>query len=105
MTDSRLATLQKFLADDPADVFTHYAIALEYVSMEKPSEAIAKFQEVIALDSTYIPAYHQLGLLFLRQNRTAEAQAILGHGVEIAIKTGDTHAQMEMQETIDDINS
>ena len=64
--NSRLQQLEKFLEDEPADTFTHYAMAIEYASMGNHAKAIEKFEEVIALDGNYVAAYHQLGLLFAR---------------------------------------
>jgi Tfp pilus assembly protein PilF len=104
MTASRLTTLLNFLNEDPADAFTHYAIALEYVNMGNIRDAVAKFEEVITLDPSYVPAYHQLGLLFIREHRKIDAKAILERGIEAATKAGDAHAQMEMQEAVDDNN-
>lgn len=103
MTTSRLEQLQKFLDDEPADSFTHYAIALEYSEMGKASEAIEKFEEVIVLDPQYFPAYHQLGLLLARLNRKDEAVAILKKGITVASSAGDSHAAGEMRETVDEL--
>ncbi len=104
MTASRLTTLLNFLNEDPADAFTHYAIALEYINTGNVKEAVAKFEEVITLDPSYVPAYHQLGLLFIREHCKADAKTILDRGIEVAMKAGDVHAQMEMQEAIEDNN-
>ena len=57
---SRLEQLQKFLEEEPADAFTHYAIALEYISLGRQADAVEKLEEVIGLDVEYVPAYHQL---------------------------------------------
>ena len=103
MTTSRLEQLQKFLDDEPGDAFTHYAIALEYSKMGKTAEAIAKFEEVIGLNPEYIPAYHQLGLLFVQHKRKEEALAILKKGIAAAVVEGDAHAAGEMQETIEEL--
>jgi tetratricopeptide (TPR) repeat protein len=103
MTTSRLEQLQKFLADEPGDAFTHYAIGLEYSNMGKAAEALAKFEEVIVLNPEYIPAYHQLGLLFARHNRKEEALAVLKKGIAAAVVEGDTHAAGEMQETVEEL--
>ena len=103
MSASRFDTLKKFLDEDPNDCFTHYAIALEYVSTQKIPEAIAKFDEVIKLDPNYVPAYHQLGLLLAKLNRNNEALEMFERGIQVAALIGDTHAQSEMQEAIDEL--
>lgn len=98
---SRLEQLQKFLEDEPTDAFTHYAIALEYVARKQDKEAIAKFEEVLALDPNYIAAYHQLGLLYSRANMKDAAAKILEQGIRVAEQIGDSHARAEMEDAID----
>ncbi|HEV8537754.1 MAG TPA: tetratricopeptide repeat protein [Bacteroidota bacterium] len=100
---SRLDQLKKFLEEEPADVFTHYAIALEYVSTGKYPQAIEMFEEVIALDPNYVAAYHQLGLLFVRMNNKREALITLERGMKAADITGDAHARSEMEEARDEL--
>ncbi|MBI1807508.1 MAG: tetratricopeptide repeat protein [Ignavibacteria bacterium] len=103
MSTTRLDTLQQFLEQDPNDPFNHYAIALEYVSSHCYPEAIAKFQELMALDPNYVPAYHQLGLLFARLGKNDEALKTFERGIEIAALVGDMHARSEMEEAIDEL--
>jgi tetratricopeptide (TPR) repeat protein len=105
MTGSRIESLQQFLRDDPDDCFTHYAIALEYVSLGRIPEAVSKFEEVISRDSQYVPAYQQLGMLLIRQGRTPDALATLQKGIEIAAQAGDARARAEMQEALDELET
>src|SRR5258707_12575911 len=97
---SRLEQLQKFLEEEPADTFTHYAIALEYVSIGKNAAAVEKLEEVIVLDPNYVPAYHQLGLLLGRMGNTRDAIKALEHGIRVAERGGDAHARSEMEDAI-----
>jgi tetratricopeptide (TPR) repeat protein len=103
MTTSRLDRLREFLTVEPGDVFTHYAIALEYVSLKRLPDAVAQFEEVITLDPSYFPAYHQLGLLLSQLRRTEEAARTLDQGIDAARNAGDNHAVREMQEAIDEL--
>ncbi|MBI1803038.1 MAG: tetratricopeptide repeat protein [Ignavibacteriae bacterium] len=103
MTSNRFEILKNFLDDDPKAPFNHYALALEYVTQQQFPEAIAKFEDVIVLDPNYVPAYHQLGLLYAQLNRQEEALTTLEKGIQIAALVGDTHAQTEMQEAIDEL--
>jgi len=98
---SRLEQLKKFLEDEPVDAFTHYAIAIEYVSLRKHDQAIAKFEEVFALDPNYVAAYHQLGLLYAKMHMSNDALKIFEQGIQVAGLTGDMHARSEMEEAID----
>ena len=103
MTTERLATLMRFLDDDPTDIFAHYAIAQEHVSVGNVSAALEKYEEIIRLDPAYVPAYHQFGLLLLQLNREDDARTMLSRGVVAAMRIGDTHAQAEMQEVLDEL--
>ena len=103
MTSSRFDILKNFLDEDPKDPFNHYALALEYVTQQQFQEAIAKFEDVIAVDPNYVPAYHQLGLHYAQIHRRDDALESLEKGIQIAALVGNTHAQTEMQEAIDEL--
>ena len=102
MTGSRLETLRKFLEDDPSDVFTRYAIALEYISAGDAPAALLAFEEVLRHDPAYVPAYHQMGLLLLRSGRAPEGRSALDRGIAAAVASGDRHAELEMRETLEE---
>ena len=103
MKTSRLEELKKFLEVEPNDSFTLYAIALEYASQKNLPEAIKKLEELILLDPNYIPSYHQLGLKLASAGRNDAALMIFEKGIETAALVGDTHAQKEMEEAIDEL--
>ena len=102
MTD-RLTRLRKFLQDDPTDTFTRYAIALEQAKLGDDAATIQAFEDVLANDPSYAPAYHQLGLFFAARHRKADARAALERGIEAARSVGDAHAVNEMQESLDEL--
>jgi tetratricopeptide (TPR) repeat protein len=103
MTQSRLESLKQQLVEDPNDSFTRYALALEYNSLGEPETAVSFLKEVIDRDATYLPAYHQLGQICVRLNRTEEAKQIFKKGIELAQVTGDTHAKKEMTEELEEL--
>jgi tetratricopeptide (TPR) repeat protein len=100
---ARLQRLEEFLKEDPDDVFTHYAVALEYAGMNRLEEALAKFRDTIERDPSYVPAHHQLGLLLARMNRPEEAKRAFERGITAATASGDLHARGEMQESLDEL--
>lgn len=103
--DSKLQTLLSFLEDDPNDVFTHYAIALEYERLKDVPKALEKLHEALKLDSSYVAAYQQLGRIYSMTGDPKKAAAILIDGIAVAQKIGDTHARLEMQEELDEIEA
>jgi len=105
MMSSRLDTLKKFLEAEPNDSFTMYAMALEYASMNNLPEAIARLEEVLVIDPNYVPAYQQLGTFLRQEGSIPEAAKILENGIRVAGATGNRHAQREMQELLDELES
>src|SRR5688500_932419 len=91
----RMAQLEALLADDPADAFLRYGLAMEFVSAG--DEATAAGQLVrLADEAGYVPAFLQAGQVLARLNRVEEACAVLRRGVAAARQQGDSHAEGEM---------
>jgi thioredoxin-like negative regulator of GroEL len=97
----RIEKLKMFLAADPHDVFTRYALALEYHGLGQSALAIETLLELLAQDANYIPAYQQSGQIYATLNKTGEAKEMYRRGIAAAAAQGDTHAQHEMQEELD----
>ncbi len=100
---TRIESLKKFLMDNPNDSFSRYALALEYNSMGDAQLAIATLLELIKRDPKYIPAYHQLGKVYSKQNQTQDAKAIYRRGIEAAAAADDLHEKQEMNEELEEL--
>lgn len=100
---SRLEKLQEFLAADPSDSFTRYAIGLEYMSGKNFDEAAKTFEELLRLDPDYLATYYQLGAAYNELARMSDARAIYNQGIAVARKAGDTHAASELEAALDEI--
>lgn len=103
MSSNRIAKLQEFLAKDPNDSFTRYALALEHAGRGETELAVSMLQDLIRIDPTYVPAYQQLGYAFQKLDRRDDARAILERGIRAATEQGDLHARSEMQDVLDDL--
>lgn len=104
MTDkTRKQQIQEMLADDPADPFLHYGLAMEYVSDGADEEAVRCLRELFAVAPDYVPAYLQAGQALLRLGRVQEARETWQRGVAVAQKQGDQHAWQEMQGFLDNL--
>jgi thioredoxin-like negative regulator of GroEL len=97
----RIEKLKAFLAADPTDAFTRYALALEYHGLGDSERAVGTLLELTETDPTYIPAFQQLGQIYTALSRTAEAREQYRRGIEAASAQGDTHALKEMQEELE----
>jgi predicted Zn-dependent protease len=100
---SRLEKLQEFLAADPNDSFTRYAIGLEYAKAGNYQDAIRALEELRGRDPGYIPTYYMLGGYYRETKDNATAEAIYKEGITKARAANDLHAASELQAALDEL--
>ena len=98
---TRREMLEEFVASDPDDSFSRYALALELEKEERAVEAVAQLQEVIARDPNYVAAYYHLGRVLGRMGQLEDARAIYRRGLDTAAAAGDQKTRSEIQEALD----
>ena len=96
----RLAALQEFLRVDPADPFTRFALASEYLKRGDEASALAFFEELRRDSPDYVGTYYHLGKLYATLGRPAEAADAYRAGVAEAGRAGDVHARAELQSAL-----
>lgn len=98
---TRREMLEEFLAEDPSDSFSRYALALEFEKEGRDSEAISGLGKVLELDPKYVAAYYHLGRLLARAGETEQARAVYTRGLVASSEAGDQRTNSEIQEAID----
>jgi predicted Zn-dependent protease len=98
----RRLMLESSLAEDPADTFLRYGLAVQCLREGDLDEGRQRLLALVAdhPDDT-VAAHQQLGQSYLEAGELAEAQAILQKGIVLANKRGDWHAASEMQGLLD----
>jgi tetratricopeptide (TPR) repeat protein len=102
MTD-RMTELERLHRADPKDPFCTYGIALEHAKAERLEEALAWFDQTLALDSRYCYAYYQKAKSLLELGRGVEARAVLQAGIKTALEAGDQHAHSEIKTLLEEM--
>ena len=102
---SRLAKLQQFLASDPNDSFTQYAIGLEYAKENKYSDAIRTLEELRERDPQYVPTYYMLAGYYREEGNKEKAESIYREGIVQARVVKDLHAISELEAALDELES
>lgn len=97
---SRMEQIQKMLAAEPEDVFLNFGLAMEYAKAGKIEEALAQFDRVVEIDPDYVPAHFQKGSTLAGVGRIDEARTVLQNGIQVALRTGNSHAAGEMNELL-----
>lgn len=98
---TRREILEEFIAQDPNDSFSRYALALELEKENRVSDALPQLREVIARDPGLVAAYQHLGRLLAQTGSDDEAREIYRQGISVATAGGDQRARSEMQLALD----
>jgi thioredoxin-like negative regulator of GroEL len=93
--------LEEFVASDPNDSFSRYALALELEKEGRDEDAVSGLKEVLARDADYVAAYYQLGRVLARTGKTDEATDVYRRGLDVARKAGDQRTVSEIQEALE----
>jgi thioredoxin-like negative regulator of GroEL len=94
----RLEQLRALLAEDPADNFVRYAIALERKRAGDMQGGANDLEALLNDDPKYVAAYYQLALMLADLGRTQEAAHVCEIGSLQALTTGDRKARAELVE-------
>jgi hypothetical protein len=95
---SRRQKIEAMLAEDPADTFLRYSLAMELDKEGDHEASLAKFAELTRDTPPYVPAFFMAAQQLTRLTRLNEARAILQTGIAAAQSQGDHHAASEMTE-------
>jgi hypothetical protein len=98
MPASRRNKIEAMLADEPADQFLRYSLALE---LEKEAEHDASLNHLASLQreaAPYVPAFFMAAQQMVRLGRIDDARGVLRDGIEEARRQGNAHAAGEMSE-------
>ena len=95
--------LTKILAQNPADSFARYGLAMAYLGDGSTDAALAEFDRTTAQNADYVPAYQMSAQTLAKLHRNDEAAARLHAGLAAALRTGNTHAASEMQALLDEL--
>lgn len=96
----RIELLKGFLAEDPGDNFSMYALALEYVKINNVNEAIRLLEQLLEKNPGYLAAYYQLGKLYELQRNFPKASSIFEKGLEVAHEQKDQKTFNELQSAL-----
>jgi predicted Zn-dependent protease len=93
----RRLMLEQSLAEDPADSFLRYGVAVQCLREGDVEEGRDRLRALIAdHPEDQIPAYQQLGQSYAESGELAIAKAVLQTGIEKARAAGLEHAAEEM---------
>jgi len=99
----RLQMLQDLLAQDPNNQLARYGLGMEYSGKGQTDAAVAEFKKLMEINPDYANAYFMAAQALAKSERTDEAKQLLRQGITAAARTGNNHAQSEMQAFLDEL--
>jgi Tfp pilus assembly protein PilF len=100
----RMQQIRALLAEDPADPFLRYGLAMEYAGQGDDRTAAGHFRDLIGASPDYVPAYLMLGQTLVRLGDDDEAKDTLRRGIAAAARTRNEHALGEMQVLLESLD-
>lgn len=100
---NRIELLTEILQQNPNDAFARYGLALEYSKAGDLERALSEFQSLLGANPDYTPGYQMAAQTLLTAGRAEEAKQRLMEGLACARRTGNSHAQSEMQAMLDEL--
>ena len=92
--------LAQRVRNDPNDLFSRFALALELLKRDEAGKAKAVFQSILAQDPSVQGVYYHLGKTLERLGELDEAMRTYEEGVVRADAGSDLHAKRELLEAI-----
>jgi tetratricopeptide (TPR) repeat protein len=93
----RIALLTEVLSQNPSDAFARYGLAMEYSNSGEIERALEEFGRLLSSHPDYTAGYFMAAQTLAKAERTEEARKMLRDGIVSAKKTGNGHAQAEME--------
>ena len=99
----RVAMLTEILTQSPNDPFARYGLALEYSNQGNVEQAMDEFRKLLSANPDYTAGYFMAAQTLAKVDRTDEAKKMLIDGIASARRTGNAHAQSEMEGMLADL--
>ena len=89
------------VAQNPADAFARYGLAMELINGGDPAGGIAEFRALLEHNPNYAAAYFHSGQALEKLGEVEQARALYEKGIDVTARTGDQHARSELQAALD----
>lgn len=99
----RIAALNEILTENPKDAFARYGLAMEYSKQGDFDRALAEFALLLENSPDYTAGYFMAAQTLARAERIDEAKKMLQDGISSARRTGNLHAQSEMEAMLQEL--
>jgi predicted Zn-dependent protease len=97
---SRREKIEAMLAENPADTFLRYSLALEREKEGDHERSLQGLAELSRDQPPYVPAFFMAAQQLVKLSRIDDARSMLRDGIDAARQQGNAHAAGEMAELL-----
>lgn len=101
----KIAMLNQILAQNSQDAFARYGLAMAYASNGDFTTAVSEFDHLLKDHPTYTAGYFMAAQTLVKAGQPKTAQSRLREGIKSARREGNQHAEAEMQQLLDELDS
>src|ERR1700723_2508736 len=98
---NRTEALKAMVAQDPANAFARYGLAMELANTGQLESASQEFEALLEHNPNYAAAYFHGGQVLEKLGEVEQARAFYEKGIELTGRTGDQHTRSELQAALD----
>jgi predicted Zn-dependent protease len=99
----KIAMLTQILEQNPGDAFARYGLAMEHANQGQTDAALGEFDRLLSTHPDYTAGYFMAAQTLVKSGRRDEARTRLEQGIASAQRTGNQHAQGEMEALLEDL--
>jgi predicted Zn-dependent protease len=99
----KIAMLTEILAQNPGDAFARYGLAMERANQGQTDASLTEFDRLLSTHPDYTAGYFMAAQTLVKAGRTDAARARLKQGIASAQRTGNQHAQGEMEALLEEL--
>jgi len=101
MASNRFEILRTLVEQNPADAFSRFGLAMEYVNSGDLLNAVDEFVQLLDHNPNYAAGYFHGGQTLQKLGRIDEAKGLYRKGIEVTSAHGDEHTCSELQAALD----
>lgn len=105
MSIDKVAAFTEILAQDPANAFARYGLAIEYAQRGEIALALDQFDTLQKLHPDYTAGYQMAAQTLMASGDTRQAESRLRAGIACARRTGNRHALAEMEGMLEELTN
>lgn len=105
MSVDKVAAFTEILAQDPANAFARYGLAIEYTQRGEIALALDQFDTLLKLHPDYTAGYQMAAQTLMATGDSQQAESRLRAGIESARRTGNQHVLAEMEGMLEELTN